>query len=133
MFAKFFFCNKIIIEQWGGSNMTLSTAEIKIMTFDELYQVLIPTLHNIRDEYSYISSAVAEPGYKLPFIYSGASIGWPHHVWGGGDWRREKPLAGALVCYAAYDEAAAAFRRGNANQLLLFGGCYFAGAARFSE
>lgn len=35
--------------------MTLSTAEIKIMTFDELYQVLIPTLHNIRDEYSYIS------------------------------------------------------------------------------
>lgn len=35
--------------------MTLSTAKIKIMTFDELYQVLIPTLHNIRDEYSYIS------------------------------------------------------------------------------
>ncbi len=35
--------------------MTISTDEIKTMTFDEFYQTLIPTLSSIRDEYSYIS------------------------------------------------------------------------------
>ena len=37
--------------------MTFSTDEIKTMTFDKLYQLLIPTLNNIKEEYSYISTS----------------------------------------------------------------------------
>ena len=37
--------------------MTFSTNDIKTMTFDKLYQLLIPTLNNIKEEYSYISTS----------------------------------------------------------------------------
>lgn len=37
--------------------MTFSTDEIKAMTFDKIYQLLIPTLNNIKEEYSYISTS----------------------------------------------------------------------------
>ncbi len=37
--------------------MTFSTNDIKTMTFDKLYQLLIPTLNNIKEKYSYISTS----------------------------------------------------------------------------
>ena len=37
--------------------MTFSTNDIKTITFDKLYQLLIPTLNNIKKEYSYISTS----------------------------------------------------------------------------